>query len=53
MQLARVASGYPMAPAVQLGRTRMLRDMVARWNVQQAHNARPALRLSLPPRRLE
>src|SRR5262249_14235744 len=37
MQLARVASGYPMAPAIQLGRTRMLRDMVPRWNVQQAN----------------
>src|SRR5215470_15166044 len=31
--------GLPMAPAIQLGRTRMLRDMVPRWNVQQAHNA--------------
>src|SRR5215470_9252214 len=36
----------------------MLRDMAARWNVQQAHNARPALSSPtslfwLPPRRLE
>jgi hypothetical protein len=29
-------------PAIQLGRPRMLRDMVARWNVKQAHNARGA-----------
>jgi len=36
-----------MAPAIQLGRTRMLRDMVPRWNVQQAHNAHGVY--SLPP----
>src|SRR5262249_55153841 len=36
-----VRPGRLLAPASQLGRTRMLRDTVARWNVPQAHNARP------------
>jgi hypothetical protein len=36
-----VRPGRLLAPASQLGRTRMLCDMVARWNVPQAHNARP------------
>src|SRR5262245_23386785 len=32
---------------LQLGRTRMLRDMVARWNVQQVHSAPGAYPLPL------